>query len=221
MKTKISKLFILAILILTANFASAFSWDSAGNVFTGSEFIGSTNGGNYPVKFKIANTERFQINTDGIRFNGANPIFAILNNNGQITFLHNTTNGCTALFANISTIPKTLNLCDDGLTLTGGPINAKTKYTITSTPTYTVTALDHTIECMPGGIENLPTVTGTEGKRYEFVNPTNTVCTVLANGLQTIGNLNPEPKYKILPGGAVILVSNGNVWRIIGDKVGQ
>ncbi len=91
-------------------------------------------------------------------------------------------------------------------------------YRTATTQTDTVTATDYTVECAPNGWEYLPTAVGVTGKHYEFINPHNAMCTVFANGSELIGNLNPEPKYKILAGGAVTLVSNGSMWRIVGVK---
>lgn len=218
MKTKISKLFILTILILTAQVTHATSWDTAGNVVTGTEKIGTIN--NVPFKMMVGNAERMQLNTDGIRFNGANPIFALLNNNGQFTFLHNTTNGCTAMYANISTVPKILNLCTDGLTLTGGYINARTKYVVyPDGGTYVLTPTDYTVEFTNGGDAVIPSATpANTGKHYEVINPSTGTLPMHTDNGTLIGNLNTEAEYQVQPGQAVTIVSNGSMWRVAGSK---
>jgi hypothetical protein len=88
-------------------------------------------------------------------------------------------------------------------------------YRTATTQTDNVTATDYTVECAPNGWEYLPTSVGVTGKHYEFINPHNAMCTVFANGSELIGNLNPEPKYKIQAGGAVTIVSNNVGWRVL------
>lgn len=201
-------IFILGFIvgIYSISTAHAESWDTAGNVVGANDYIGSTNGG--VLKFKIGSNEVYRIQSDGMRF--MKPITTITNSNGQLILNNVTANNCTGIYGNIN---KILNICDDGFTFTGGTVNFKTKYFTITEPTYTATANDHTIECNQGSMIYLPT--GITGKRYEVINPHNTICTVFANGSELIGNLNPEPKYKILAGESVTIVSNGSVWRVL------
>jgi len=198
---------IIAIFALSTQ-AHAASWDTAGNNVTTNDRIGTTNF--LPFKIMTNNVDRISINVDGLRF--LTPLFYITNSNGQFVMGHNSATGCTTLFGQVSNM---INMCNNRVEILGAPLVAKTPYYIMTTPTYTATVNDYTIECTPGGFVYLPPVANLTGKHYEVINPYPQVCTVFANGLELIGNQIPEPKYKILEWESVTLVGNGNVWRVI------
>jgi len=155
------------------------------------------------------NVETLRVTADGLRF--MQPLLHISDSNGQVVLNH-LAGGGTALYGFSGT--RMVNLTANGVEIVG-PLIAKNNYRTATTQTDNVTATDYTVECMPNGWENLPTAVGVTGKHYEFINPHNAMCTVFANGSELIGNLNPEPKYKIQAGGAVTIVSNNVGWRVI------
>lgn len=215
---------IITIITISMGFIIAFTakahaaWETTGNVVTTGEFIGTTN--NTAFTIKTANQDKITIlptppgnpagNTE-IRVQ-AGTIFSLQNQLGQNILNHSSSNGCTGLFGNVT---KMFVICNNGFDFIGAPVNFKTNYTVAPNTAYTLTTTDYTVECMPNGWEYLPTAVGVTGKHYEFVNPHNAMCTVFANGSELIGNLNPEPKYKIQAGGAVTIVSNNVGWRVI------
>ncbi len=206
------KLIIVLLFIFSATTAHG-AWETTGNALTAGEFIGTTN--NSPVPFRVNNVPKAQFDVDGLRF--LQPLAWISDSNGQV-FLDHLAGGGTALFAYGGT--RIVNLTTNGVEIIG-PLIAKNKYRVATTPTDTVTATDYTVECLPGGMENLPAIAGTTGKHYEFINPYTQTCTVLANGLETIGNTNPEPKLKLQAGESAIIVSNGSIWRIVAVRKNQ
>lgn len=202
------KKLIIITLLLLATPAYATSWDTAGNNITANDWIGTTN--YLPLKIKTNNVDRISVNVDGFRF--WTPTFYITNSNNQYVLGHNSATGCTTIFGQVSNM---INMCNNRVEILGAPLVAKTPYYTMTTPTYTVTATDYTIECTPGGFVYLPSVTNLTGKHYEVINPYQQACTVFANGAEQIGNVTPEPKYRIMENGTAIFVSNGTVWRVI------
>lgn len=81
--------------------------------------------------------------------------------------------------------------------------------------TYTISANDSTIESTGGEIITPPATQSNKGKHYEIINVSTGTIPIHTDNGQLIGNLNPESEYQLPAGGAVTLVSNGSMWRVL------
>lgn len=204
------KLFILSLLFIALPVYAA-PWDTVGNVVTSTDKIGSTN--SQDVSFIRGNIEKIRLTTDGLRF--MSPLSHISDSNGQV-FMNHLTNGGTAIYGFLGT--RMVNLTANGVEIIG-PLIAKSNYTIAPNTAYTLTATDETVE-MESGDFILPDATPTnKGKRYELINTGDGQIPVQSNSGQMIGNNVQEAQYIIMPGGSVVLKSNGSTWRVVANKI--
>ena len=202
------KLIILSLLLL-ATPAYATSWDTAGNVVTPTDFIGTTNT-NAVLKFKIAGQEIYRIQPDGMRF--MQPQITITDSNGVTILSHYTSNGCTGIFGNVN---KILNICSDGFTFTNGAVNFKTNYTIASNTAYTLTATDDTVEMESGDFILPDAIPANKGKSYTMINTGAGDIAVRVYSGWMIGNFKQEAQYIIPSDEYVTVRSNGSMWRVV------
>lgn len=220
----ISILALIALVLIVLKFAPtahAASWDTAGNVVTTGQFLGTTN--NTAFTIKTANQDKITIlptppgnpagNTE-VRVQ-AGTLFSLQNQMGQFILNHASPTGCTALYGGISVAPKYISLCNDGITISGGGLNFKTNYTIASNTAYTLTATDDTVEMESGDFILPDATTANKGKSYTMINTGAGDIAVHVYSGGMIGNFKQEAQYIINSDEYVTVRSNGAIWRVM------